>query len=236
MSFYQDLFFHFHLQMLIQLVSPLSFLQINVLTQACGLQQESHFKVVWFQDNAGSGPNQQQTLPEDDVDPELARYLNRSYWEQRQSEEAQHHEKQIHHVSDRNGGRVGSPLSQQPSAPMSSLTISNKIVSGSTNIVLNLDDWLTVHHSITIVNFQLDAQNSYLFIYNTFIKILYMFWALPCSSSGGLRHDCIYAASGIVTVCRWLSCAPVGKELNRCIGQSPAESDDTRGCMYTITT
>jgi len=78
-------------------------------------------------DNAGSGPNQQQTLPEDDVDPELARYLNRSYCEQRQSEEAQHHEKQIHHVSDRNGGRVGSPLSQQPSAPMSSLTISNKI-------------------------------------------------------------------------------------------------------------
>jgi hypothetical protein len=25
-----------------------------------------------------------------------------------------------------------------------------------------------------------------------------MFRALPCSSSGGLRHNCIYAASGIV--------------------------------------
>jgi len=24
--------------------------------------------------------------------------------------------------------------------------------------------------------------------------------------------------------------------LNRCTGQSPAESDDTRGCIYTITT
>ena len=34
--------------------------------------------------------------------------------------------------------------------------------------------------------------------YNTFIKILYMFRALPCSSSGGLRRNCIYAASGIV--------------------------------------
>ena len=55
----------------------------------------------------------------------------------------------------------------------------------------------------TLVDFQLDAQNSYLFIYNTFIKILYMFRALPCSSSGGLRRNCIYAASGIVTVCRW---------------------------------
>jgi hypothetical protein len=60
------------------------------------------------------------------------------------------------------------------------------------------DDWLTVQHrSITLVDLQLDAQNSYLFTYNTFIKILYMFRALPCSSSGGLRRYCIYAASGI---------------------------------------
>ena len=66
----------------------------------------------------------------------------------------------------------------------------------------DLDDWLTVHHSITLVDFQLDAQNSYLFTYNTFIKILYVFRALPCSSSGGLRRNCIYAASGIVTLCR----------------------------------
>jgi len=51
--------------------------------------------------------------------------------------------------------------------------------------VMNLDDWLTVHRSITLVNFQLDAQNS-LFIYNTFIKSLYMFRAVRCSSSGGL--------------------------------------------------
>jgi hypothetical protein len=63
----------------------------------------------------------------------------------------------------------------------------------------------------TLLNLQLEAQNSYLFTYNTFIKILYMFLALPCSSSGGLRHNCIYAACGIVTVCRWLSCAPVRK-------------------------
>jgi hypothetical protein len=66
-----------------------------------------------------------------------------------------------------------------------------------------LDDWLTVlHRSITLVDFQLDAQNSYLVIYNTFIKILYIFRALPCSSSGGLRRNCIYAASGNVTLCR----------------------------------
>jgi hypothetical protein len=40
-----------------------------------------------------------------------------------------------------------------------------------------------------------------------------MFRALPCSYSGGLRRNCIYAASGVVTVCRWLSCVPVKKEI-----------------------
>jgi hypothetical protein len=43
---------------------------------------------------------------------------------------------------------------------------------------------------VTLVDLQLDAQNSYLFTYNTFIKILYLFRALPCSSSGGLRRNC----------------------------------------------
>jgi hypothetical protein len=66
----------------------------------------------------------------------------------------------------------------------------------------DLDDWLTVHRSITLLDLQLDAQNSYLFTYNAFIKILYMFRALPSSSSGGLRRNCLYAASGIVTLCR----------------------------------
>ena len=40
-----------------------------------------------------------------------------------------------------------------------------------------------------MVDLQLDAQNSYLFTYNTFIKILYMFRTLPCSSSGGLGRN-----------------------------------------------
>jgi hypothetical protein len=65
-------------------------------------------------------------------------------------------------------------------------------------IFMFLDEWLTVHHSITLVDLQLDAQNSCLFTYNTFIKIIYIFRALPCSSSGDLRPNCIYAASGIV--------------------------------------
>ena len=76
------------------------------------------------------------------------------------------------------------------------------ITSTFTYMIVNLDDWLTVRCSITLFDLQLDAQNSYLFTFSTFIKILYMFRALPCSSLGGLRRNCMYAASGIVTLCR----------------------------------
>jgi len=74
--------------------------------------------------------------------------------------------------------------------------------STSTYFVLINFVCITVKYEIsycTLVDLQLDAQNSYLFTYNTFIKILYMFRALPCSSLGGLRRKRIYAASGIVT-------------------------------------
>ena len=33
------------------------------------------------------------------------------------------------------------------------------------HVTLLSNDWLTVHRSITLTDFQLDAQNSYLFIY-----------------------------------------------------------------------
>ena len=55
------------------------------------------------------------------------------------------------------------------------------LLKGVNVCVCVFNDWLTVHRSITLVNLQLDAQNSYLFTYNTFIKTLYMFRALPCS-------------------------------------------------------
>ena len=40
--------------------------------------------------------------------------------------------------------------------------------------------------ALILVDCQLDAQNSYLFTYNTFIKILYMFRPTTCPSSGEL--------------------------------------------------
>jgi len=97
-----------------------------------------------------------------------------------------------------------------------------------------------------LVNLQLDTQNSYIFTYNTFIKILYMFRALPCLSSEGLRRNCTYIYIIYIYMQPLISSffagdCPVyrlGRNffLNRCTGQSHAQSDDTRGCIYTITT
>ena len=52
-----------------------------------------------------------------------------------------------------------------------------------------------ISFTLTLLDLQLDAQNSYLFTYNTSVKVLYMFRALPCSSSGGLRRNCICVCS-----------------------------------------
>jgi len=102
----------------------------------------------------------------------------------------------------------------------------------------NLDDLLTVHRSTTLVDFQLNAQNSYLLIHNIFIKILYMFQALPCSSSGGVSRNHIYMQTLVLSLSA--GDCPVHRLrknfLNRCTRQLPAESDDTRGCIYTIMT
>jgi hypothetical protein len=49
------------------------------------------------------------------------------------------------------------------------------------------------------------------------------------------RLNCIDAASGIVTLSKWLSGAQVEKfPLNLCTGQPMTESDDTRCCINTI--
>jgi len=95
----------------------------------------------------------------------------------------------------------------------------------------NLDGWLTVlHRTMTLVDLQLDTQNSYLFIYNTFIKILYIF-----KKHYPAHLQEVYVV--IVYMQPLVSSLSSGAEdLNRCTGQSPADSDDTRGCMYTITT
>jgi hypothetical protein len=69
-------------------------------------------------------------------------------------------------------------------------TISTKAI----DLVLNFKILSLINSCVTLIDLQLDAQNSYLFIYNTFIKILYMFRALLCSSSEGPRRNCIHEA------------------------------------------
>ena len=86
--------------------------------------------------------------------------------------------------------------------------------------------WTTLYNNS--VFYQLDAQILY---FNTLITSLYMFRALLCSSSGG--QICISAASGIVTLLRWL----LRKDfLNLCAEQSLKDSDDTRCCINTLRT
>jgi len=100
-----------------------------------------------------------------------------------------------------------------------------------------------IHTNVTENNlgwFLTLCTNSYLYIY-----IIHLLKSSTCFEhySGHLQEVYVviiytYGASGIVTVCRWLSCTPVRKELfpNRCKGQSPADYDDIRGCIYTVTT
>jgi len=52
------------------------------------------------------------------------------------------------------------------------------------------------------------------------------------------RTNCITAASGIVTLCKWLYSMPVESGLHSALNlhtvRSFTESDDTRGCNNTI--
>jgi hypothetical protein len=100
-----------------------------------------------------------------------------------------------------------------------------------------LDDWLTVHRSITLVNFQPDTQIIYLYI-------IYLLKSSTCFEHFPVHLQEVYVVNvymqNLVLSVSTGDC-PVHRLrknvfLNRCTGQSPAEGDDTRGCIYTITT
>ena len=52
-----------------------------------------------------------------------------------------------------------------------------------------------------------------------------MFRALPCSSSGGLRRNCIYAASGIVTLCSHLQTVTIPEAAYIQLRRRPPEDE-----------
>jgi hypothetical protein len=58
---------------------------------------------------------------------------------------------------------------------ITAISLHHIFLSSISTFSTNLEDRLTMHRSITLVDFHPDAQNSYLFSYNTFMKILYMF-------------------------------------------------------------
>ena len=62
-----------------------------------------------------------------------------------------------------------------------------------------------------------------------------MFRAIPCSSSGSLRRNCIYMQPLVSSLSAGNCLVHRLKKnlfLKRCTRQSPADSDDTRGCIY----
>ena len=92
---------------------------------------------------------------------------------------------------------------------------------------VTLDEWLTMHRSIIwLISNLMQKIIIYFYIIHLLKSSTCFEHCPPCSSSGSLCRNCIYiyiyAASGIVTLCRWLSCALVKKELflNWCTGQS----------------
>jgi hypothetical protein len=93
---------------------------------------------------------------------------------------------------------------------------------------------------IKIVTFyhQLDAQTSCLFTYNTLIKILYMFRARPAHFQE-VHFVIVYMRSLVLSHsagdCLVHRLRKKYFFLNRSTRQSPAESDDTRDRIYTIT-
>jgi hypothetical protein len=79
--------------------------------------------------------------------------------------------------------------------------------------LVDLDDWLTVDRSITLVDLQID------------VHIIYLLKSSTCFEHYPAHLQEVYV---VIVYMQFF--------LNRCTGQSPAESDDTRGCMYIITT
>ena len=105
------------------------------------------------------------------------------------------------------------------------------------NRPMNLDEWLTVHGSIILFNFQLDAQNSSLYIIHLLKSSTY-FEHYPAHLQN-VYVVIVYMQPLVSSLCA--GDCPVHRLrknffLNRCTGQSPVESDDTRGFIYTITT
>ena len=82
---------------------------------------------------------------------------------------------------------------------------------------------ITTHAKITLANDQLEAK--FLYFYNTFITVFYMFRATSCSSSGGQILLIQYLV--------W-SLSVIGLPVHVCTGRPLTESDDTRCSINTI--
>ena len=129
---------------------------------------------------------------------------------------------------------------------------------------LLLDDWLTMHRSITLVDLHLDAQNSYLFTYNllksstcfehypahlqdVYVVIVYM---QPLVSSLCIKSEINQGyitmhGQPVIKICNAKQARQIYQykkikiklyKNNADIWYNKICNDDTRCCIYTITT
>jgi len=107
---------------------------------------------------------------------------------------------------------------------------------------VTLDEWLTMHRSIIwLISNLMQKIIIYFYIIHLLKSSTCFEHCPPCSSSGSLCRNCIYIymqplvsslSAGDCPVHRLRKNLLLSVFLNRCTRQSPAESDDTRGCIY----
>ena len=113
----------------------------------------------------------------------------------------------------------GSKHTSSATAKVLSLATCFGLCEKPSSVIFNV--LLTVHLNITVVNNRPDAQ----LLYNTFIKVLYIFRAMSCSSSGGQ----------IVLIQHLVHSLSVsGRPVDPHTGRPLTESDYTRCCISTI--
>jgi hypothetical protein len=89
--------------------------------------------------------------------------------------------------------------------------------------------WLSVHHSITFFIITNLIHKFLVHLHKLHeIKFLYMFRAQSANHQEVNNANCTYAASGIVTLCKWLSCTTA------CLVQSLAVAQDNLLSRVTI--
>jgi hypothetical protein len=98
-------------------------------------------------------------------------------------------------------------------------------------LMVVFDDWLTVHRTITLVNLQLDSQNSY------YLHIIHLLKSSTCFEHCPAHLQEVYVITVYMQpLVSSLSAGDCPVHRLRKSSFLTGAQEDTRGCIYTITT